>query len=216
MNQSKFLLSAALMLHFTFSLAISVVPYQECFTNASQKYGVPEPLLIAVAKVESKFNPNATNYNTNKSVDMGIMQVNSTWLKQLETLGITKEKLYEPCQNIMVGAWILAQKINAYGFTWTAIQRYNGSDPKLGYAQKVFSTIKEQNPQLIANDTITFNTQPTNKPQLPDIVVDTSQSPTPSNDGQSKFFVSNSISNNTTESQPQSRFFYQAIRKSGG
>lgn len=210
------MLSAALMLHLTFSNAISIIPYQECFTNASQKYGVPEPLLIAVAKVESKFNPKATHYNTNKSFDMGIMQVNSTWLKQLETMGITKDKLYEPCQNIMVGAWILAQKINAYGFTWTAIQRYNGSDPKLGYAQKVFNTIKEQNPQIISNDTIKFDTKPTTAPRLPDIVVETEQTSAPQTaSANPKFFVggfNSHATQSTNASAPTPKFFYQSIK----
>jgi|LauGreDrversion4_2_1035121.scaffolds.fasta_scaffold716048_2 hypothetical protein len=206
MLDNRYIICAALALHLTLIHADSI-PYQECFTKASVQYGVPEPLLIAVAKVESKFDPKATHYNTNKSFDMGIMQVNSTWLKQLETYGITKEKLLQPCQNIMVGAWIMAQKINAYGFTWAAIQRYNGSDPKLGYAQKVFDTIRVQNPQLINNDKIIFNTEPTGKPSLPQIVVDSSNSSPPLS--KSRLFVSTDI--NTNASQPKSKFVYHSI-----
>jgi hypothetical protein len=36
-------------------------------------------LMIAVAKAESRLDPNAINYNTNGTVDRGIFQVNSIW-----------------------------------------------------------------------------------------------------------------------------------------
>lgn len=201
MQARKVGILGALLLQISTAIAINV-PYQACFTQASKKYGVPEELLIAIAKVESKFNPNAINHNSNKSDDMGLMQINSIWLKQLETYGITKDRLSQPCQNIMVGAWILAQKIEAYGFTWTAIQRYNGSDPKLGYAQKVFASIKEQNPQLINGAQIAFSTQPTSKPGLPQIVI---QQPG------SKLIVSNesvNLTNSSNVSDKSSKFTF--------
>ena len=148
-------------------------PYDECFTKAANQYKVPKEVLIAIASVESKFNANAINYNTNKSYDLGVMQVNSSWFNQLAKTGITSEMLKEPCMNIMVGSWILAQKIHAYGFNWTAIQRYNGSDTQLKYAQKVYAAIKQYYPNLANEKQIVFDTSSesvnkiaeTNKPQ---------------------------------------------------
>ena len=85
------------------------------------------------------------------------MQINSSWFPQLEKSGINKEVLKSPCTNIMVGTWILAQKIQTYVFNWTAIQRYNGSDTQLKYAQKVYTAIKKYYPNLSHSGKIVFN-----------------------------------------------------------
>lgn len=166
-----------------FSCPAQEIPYYQCFVDASHRYGLPIEVLTAMASVESKFNKNAVNYNTNKTYDFGIMQINSTWLKKLDSYGISKDDLAEPCQNIMVGTWILAQKVNAAGFGWKAIQYYNGSDPKLGYAQKVFAEIEKQNPQILKDDKIVLNLHippnlmlPTMSDNLPEIIVNNESS----------------------------------------
>jgi soluble lytic murein transglycosylase-like protein len=150
---------AKLILLTFISNSYAVVPYNECFIDAANTYHIPKEILIAIASVESKFKPTATNNNKNGSYDMGIMQINSSWFNQLKKIGISQTMLADPCQNIMVGAWVLAQKINTYGFNWKAIQRYNGSDTQLKYAQKVYNEIKRNYPQFANQDEIEFKNQ---------------------------------------------------------
>ena len=133
---------------------------EKCFIDASQKYQIPKEVLIAIAGVESKYNASAINKNKNGSYDLGIMQINSSWFVRLNHMGITEQSLHQPCQNIMVGAWILAQNINTYGFNWVAIQRYNGSDTQLKYAQKIRQQLEILLPKLFVESDIKKNTTP--------------------------------------------------------
>ena len=129
----------------------------KCFMQASKKYNVPKEILVAIASVESRFNVSAINKNKNGSYDLGIMQINSIWFSKLAKIGIMEKSLYDPCQNIMIGAWILAQNINSYGFNWLAIQRYNGSDTQLKYAQKVKVKLEMLSPELFNKSVVIKN-----------------------------------------------------------
>lgn len=96
----------------------------DCWDRASQRYNIPVRVLYAVAKTESSLNPKAyEKLATSESI--GLMQVNSFWFPKLKTFGITREDLWQPCQNLMAGAWILAQEIQRYGLNWVAIGAYN-------------------------------------------------------------------------------------------
>ncbi|MGD0232133.1 MAG: lytic transglycosylase domain-containing protein, partial [Syntrophorhabdales bacterium] len=76
-----------------------------CFEEAGAKYGVSPQLLWAIAKAESNFNPAALNYNKNHSFDYGLMQINSSWYREL---GHERwMRLDDACYNVQVGAWIL-------------------------------------------------------------------------------------------------------------
>lgn len=96
-----------------------------CWDEASREYGIPAQVLRAVAKTESGMNPKASNRNANGSTDIGIMQINSSWLKTLEAHGITESDLWHPCTNIKVGAWVLANNAKKLGWNWNAIGAYN-------------------------------------------------------------------------------------------
>ena len=52
------------------------------------------------------------------------MQINSSWFDQLEGYGIRETDLANPCINIQVGAWILRQEVDRYGYSWEAIGAY--------------------------------------------------------------------------------------------
>lgn len=112
-----------------------------CFDEASDAYGVSAVVLWAIAKGESGFRTDAINRNTDGSYDFGVMQINSSWRKQLG------EKLWnslgDPCTNIKVGAWIYSDCVRRYGNTWEAIGCYNAKNPhkRVRYARKVYKEL---------------------------------------------------------------------------
>lgn len=117
----------------------------QCFVEAGKMYNIHPNLLWAIAKVESRFNPYAINRNSNGTYDIGIMQINSSWLPVLKTYGLKdKRHLWNPCYNIHVGAWILGQCIQKYGYTWTAIGCYNATSrtKRVKYINKVWKELK--------------------------------------------------------------------------
>ena len=100
----------------------SAAPWEACFGQAAQRYRVPARLLRAIARAESGMDPNAIGRNPN-SRDLGLMQINERWLP---VLGLEASDLLDnPCLNIQVGAWILAQAIEREGYTWQAVGAYN-------------------------------------------------------------------------------------------
>lgn len=112
-----------------------------CWDKAGIVYKIDPWLLMSIAYVESRFNPNAINTsNKNKTTDIGMMQINSFWLPTLNKYGIQKQDLLNPCTSIFVGAWILAQNIKQYGYTKNAIGAYNARNPtiRMQYANKVY------------------------------------------------------------------------------
>jgi len=100
-----------------------------CFEEAGTMYGIAPRLLWGICKGESNFNPAAVNYNTNGSYDFGLMQINSSWAPTLRKNGIPWNTLADPCTNVKVGAWVLAQCVNDYGYTWAAVGCYNSRTP---------------------------------------------------------------------------------------
>lgn len=114
-----------------------------CWEDAAARYGVNVQLLYAIAKTESSLNPSAINRNKNGSYDIGLMQINSSWFPTLHKYGISETQLWNPCTNIHVGAWILAQNMHRLGNSWEAVGAYNSSKAayRLRYAQKVFNNL---------------------------------------------------------------------------
>lgn len=101
---------------------------QPCWDAAARYQHVPglNPwLLYAVAYVESRHNPYAIGRNTNGSYDLGLMQINSSWFPTLKRYGISPRLLTNACASTFVGAWVLADTIHRYGYTWEAIGAYN-------------------------------------------------------------------------------------------
>ena len=112
-----------------------------CFEKAGSTYNIAPQLLWGIAKHESGFNPTSVNRNSNGSYDYGVMQINSSWAK---VIGQKRwERLAQPCENIMTGAWILHQCIADYGYNWTAVGCYNSRTPGKSerYARKVMDIL---------------------------------------------------------------------------
>ncbi|HEY6837290.1 MAG TPA: lytic transglycosylase domain-containing protein [Geobacteraceae bacterium] len=116
--------------------------YPFCFDEAGDQYGINPLILRAIAKVESNFNPLALNRNRNGSYDFGLMQINSSWARVLGTE--RWNSLGDACYNTMTGAWILANCMSTYGYTWKAIGCYNSQTPdkRDRYARAVFAQLQ--------------------------------------------------------------------------
>lgn len=107
---------------------------RNCWVDAGNRYGIDPWLLYSIAEHESGLDPLVVNNkNRDKSRDVGLMQINSFWFPELEKYGVSESNLFDPCTNIQVGAWILAQSIEIYGNTWRAVGAYNagtGNSPE--------------------------------------------------------------------------------------
>jgi hypothetical protein len=125
-----------------------------CLRAAAHKFQLDPRLLKAIAGVESNFNPRAVNAaNANGTRDVGLMQINSTWLPTLRRWNITEQDLFNPCTNAEVGAWVLASNFSNMGPSWDAVGAYNASSPhkRRAYAWKVYRAY-QQHQQLPAAD----------------------------------------------------------------
>lgn len=83
---------------------------QSLIVQSAQSQGVPVNLALGIASHESGFNPNAQHVNTNGTVDVGVMQLNST---TVATLGVANP--LDPVQNIDAGVGLLATLLQKYG-----------------------------------------------------------------------------------------------------
>lgn len=119
-----------------------------CFSEAAARYRVNEIILRSIAFTESKMDPLATKNNKNGTHDIGLMQINSSHLRELSKFGITERILYtEPCTNVNVGAWILAKSMAIHGNTWKAVGSYNtgprgAADKQIVYAKKIIRNLE--------------------------------------------------------------------------
>lgn len=128
-----------------------------CWEQAASHHNIEPELLQAIAAVESGFRAQAMNHtNRNGTRDIGLMQINSTHLPRLLKQGITEDRLLnEPCLSVEVGASILAEFIQRFGYNWTAVGAYNvgpGAGPerealRMQYAQKIWAYYE----QLVAH-----------------------------------------------------------------
>lgn len=115
-----------------------------CWDHAASTFNISPQLLYAIAQQESDLNPDVIGYNANGSQDYGLMQINSIHLPRLRQLGINEQRLKEPCISIIVGASILADMMQRYGYSWEAVGAYNaGTAPerytmRMRYASKVW------------------------------------------------------------------------------
>ena len=115
-----------------------------CYEEAGNTYGINPSLIESIAEIESSSNPQAINRNQDGSIDMGLMQVNSSWIT---TLGLDSGRLLsDPCYNVRAGARILKYCIVKHGYTWEAVGCYNAASKhkRVGYSWKVYNKLKAE------------------------------------------------------------------------
>jgi soluble lytic murein transglycosylase-like protein len=96
-----------------------------CWVEAASTHRVDPILLKAIAWNESRGRPNAIGPalpDNNRA--LGVMQINTIHLRVLQQHGISRQALFEPCTNIRVGAWVLADCIGRFGEVWRAVGCY--------------------------------------------------------------------------------------------
>lgn len=122
---------------FTFASAdnfkVSKLPknyykYDQEFKAAAKEQGVPLVLLKSIALTENmSMRKNTRGYNTNGTIDYGLMQINSI---HLDYYGLTEDEILDPKTNIVTAAKILKQIIEKHGYSWDSIGRYHSATQK--------------------------------------------------------------------------------------
>ncbi|RKT10657.1 transglycosylase-like protein with SLT domain [Paraburkholderia sp. RAU2J] len=118
--------------------------HADCLDDAAVYQHVSTQLVHAIAQHESGMRANAVNLNSNGTEDIGLMQINSSWLPRLARYGIRRQDLFNACVNGYVGTWILASNIRQFGPTWKAVGAYNAvsTQKQLIYANAIYRRLQ--------------------------------------------------------------------------
>lgn len=126
-----------------------------CFKTASEEFDIDPKIIYAIAKHESSLRPWVVNKNKNRSIDVGLMQINSIHEKELDVKGIEFEELFDPCKNIIAGTWILRKNIDrANGDVWRGVGYYHSRNPVYNYRyirriKAVYNKLKSEDIKII-------------------------------------------------------------------
>lgn len=102
-------------------LPASGEPYRAMLESASQKYGLPWPLLARVAWQESRFRPDVISGKVRSSAGaVGIMQIIPRWHPELGEAGAL-----DPAQAIPYAAKFLRRLFDKFGSWELALAAYN-------------------------------------------------------------------------------------------
>lgn len=98
-----------------------------CVVSASHRYDLPIEGLLSILMTEGG-KPGSSSKNDNGTSDLGVMQINTVWLKPQSPLYgyVTAETLKNDlCVNIHAAAWIVAVNVKKVGDIWRAVGRYH-------------------------------------------------------------------------------------------
>ena len=101
-----------------------------CSIHAAVKNDVPVNILLAVAEKENGKSGQRIK-NTNGTYDIGPMQFNTTYLKDLNRYGIKENDVYSGCYPFDLAAWRIKNHIeHDNGDLWTRVSNYHSRTPK--------------------------------------------------------------------------------------
>jgi hypothetical protein len=120
-------------------------PVVRCIESAAAVHRVPPAVVVILLSVEGGTLGHVSQ-NTNGTVDIGPMQVNTIWVSvvakhwratPVETYAALRDNF---CANVEAGTWILRQAMDqAHGDFWDGVGFYHSHDPgyKADYLRKV-------------------------------------------------------------------------------
>jgi soluble lytic murein transglycosylase-like protein len=126
----------------------------DCIDEAAAYQQVHPHVLRAIAFNESGMRANTINRNSNGTLDIGLMGINTVHLAELSRHGVDQTTLAEPCVNAYVGAWYLRRMMNKHGNTWRAVAAYHSETPHLGelYVERIQGILKRWGIQIASMD----------------------------------------------------------------
>ena len=109
-------------------------PLQEmvsCSLGAALAYDVPANVLLAVAEKEAG-KPGQWVRNDNGTFDVGSLQFNTVYLRELDRFGITPADVAAPgCFPYLLAAWRIRGHLhNDSGDVWTRASNYHSRTPR--------------------------------------------------------------------------------------
>ncbi len=125
--------------------APAAIPVVSCIESAATVYRLPPAVVLILLSVEGG-SLGHVSQNTNGTVDVGPMQVNTIWVPVVARhWGATTIDTYAAlrdnfCANVEAGTWILRQAMDqAHGDFWEGVGFYHSHDPryKADYLRKV-------------------------------------------------------------------------------
>lgn len=136
-----------------------------CFVQEAQRQRLPPGILLAVLKQENG-RVGQVRRNTNNTVDMGPMQINSVWSQEIaKKLGVSVSSVEEAltfngCFNVGIGAWILRERMDSAGEFWRGVGHYHSRTPERArsYIQSVYRHLVSM--RLMPSTTTSYGTSP--------------------------------------------------------
>lgn len=121
-------------------------PLQErvvCAVSAAVKYQVPANIVLAVAAKEGG-KPGQWVRNANGTYDVGPMQFNTAYLRELARYGITADDVAaKGCYSFELAAWRLRGHIkNDKGDLWTRAANYHSRTPRYNTSYRADLRVK--------------------------------------------------------------------------